>query len=99
MSTTSDQKIYFKNRYKDYRIRRKVNPDRLSTENLIHSYIEEICTRHKPLLLNSGGGIYSGCAGIAYMFYYTYKSTCLQSSKMSVIIKLLIRRLPYCKII
>jgi hypothetical protein len=66
---------FFKNPYPELEPGTRVELDAPKWKPIILQYADAIVQNMPPTFENCDGGLYVGCAGVAYMFYYMAQST------------------------
>lgn len=78
---------HFKNRLPEFQPGTRVELEIPKWREVILTYANSIVQRMPPTFDNCDGGVYVGCAGVAYMFYYLAQSEIFQDMRQDLLTK------------
>lgn len=78
---------YFKNRFPELEPGTRVDLDTPKWRDVILQYANAIVQKMPPTFDNCEGGLYTGCGGVAYMFYYMAQTDMFQDLRNDLLTK------------
>jgi len=76
---------YFANKLADFVAGSRVTVDKQLWTGVINSLVDQVVQGQPPTFKNCDGGLYVGCAGVAYMLYYLAQAEVLAEKRQELL--------------